>query len=56
MALRESLGGWESREWKDVKRLARTRWTHLFHTFQPLKSTDFRNLVTGAIDGKYFKT
>src|SRR3981081_1752281 len=56
MALRENLGGWESSEWKDVKRLARTRWAHLFHTYQPLKSTDVRNLVTGAINGKYFKT
>lgn len=56
LALRENLGGWESREWKDVKRLARTRWGHLFHTFQPLVSTNISDLVTGTIDGKYFKT
>lgn len=56
LALRENLGGWESREWKDVKRSARTRWGHLFHTYQPLISTNLSDLVTGAINGKYFKT
>jgi hypothetical protein len=56
LALRENLGGWESRDWKDVKRLARTRWGHLFHTYQPLKSEKLSDLVTGAINGKYFKT
>jgi hypothetical protein len=56
LALRENLGGWESREWKDVKRLARTRWGHLFHAYEPMISTKLNDLVTGAIDGKYFKT
>jgi hypothetical protein len=56
LSLREQLGGWESREWKDVKRLARTRWAHLFHTYQPIKSLTVSDLVTGSIDGKYFKT
>ena len=55
MALREHLGGWQSREWKDVKRLARTRWTQMFHTYQPIISTDINDLVSGAMDGKYFK-
>jgi hypothetical protein len=55
MALRENLGGWQSRDWKDVKRLARTRWAQLFHTYKPLSSTDVSDLVTGAINGKYFK-
>ncbi|CAN7732787.1 hypothetical protein LJR220_001888 [Bradyrhizobium sp. LjRoot220] len=56
LALRENLGGWESREWKDIKRLARTRWGHLFHTYNPMVSTNLSELVTGTIDGKYFKT
>lgn len=55
MALREELGGWQSRQWKDVKRLARTRWRHLFHAYQPLLSTDISTLATGTINGKYFK-
>ncbi|MHA1522993.1 MAG: hypothetical protein ACTSY1_01155, partial [Alphaproteobacteria bacterium] len=54
-ALREDLGGWQSREWKNVKRLARTKWVNLFHTFQPVVSADVRMLVTGAIDGRYFR-
>jgi hypothetical protein len=32
MEFRENLGGWQSREWKNVKRFARTRWAQLFHT------------------------
>lgn len=54
-ALRETLGGWESREWKVVKRAARACWNRLFGTYQPLTSTNVRDLVSGAIDGKYFK-
>lgn len=55
LALRESLGGWESQAWKEAKRLARTRWTVLFHTYLPLAFTRVTDLVTGAVDGKYFK-
>jgi hypothetical protein len=54
-AMREDLGGWESRAWKDVKRMARTKWGHYFHTYQPLGSTDIHQLVTGALDGRYFR-
>ena len=55
LALRENLGGWQSREWKNVKRLARARWTQLFHTYQPMTSANIHDLVTGAVNGKYFK-
>jgi hypothetical protein len=54
-ALRETLGGWESREWKKVKRAARACWSRLFGTYLPCSSTNVRDLVSGAIDGKYFK-
>jgi hypothetical protein len=54
-ALREDLGGWQSREWKQVKRYAQAKWRWLFKTFQPRSGTDIKTLVTGAIDGKYFK-
>lgn len=53
--LRETLGSWESREWKNVKRAARACWARLFGTYPPLTSTSVRDLVSGAIDGKYFK-
>jgi hypothetical protein len=54
-ALRESLGSWQSREWKEVKRVAHRRWTQLFHPYQPRMETSARRLVSGAIDGRYFK-
>jgi len=55
-ALREDLGGWESREWKTVKSVARAEWRKLFNPYQPKVGTDPKQLVTGALDGKYFKT
>jgi hypothetical protein len=55
-ALREALGGWESREWKREKRTARAEWRRLFPTYDPKMDINVKNLVTGALDGKYFKT
>src|SRR5262249_34948588 len=55
-ALRSELGCWESREWKIVKRDARSAWRRLFHPYDPVVETDAKQLVTGAIDGKFFKT
>jgi hypothetical protein len=55
MALREDLGGWQSREWKNIKRAARAQWNQLFHTYQPMTSSNIHDLVTGAVSGKYFK-
>ena len=54
-ALREDLHGWESRQWREVKRAAKARWRQLFHTYDPIASTNHHDLVSGAIDGKYFK-
>lgn len=54
-ALRSDLDGWQSREWKVVKRAARARWAQLFHPYMPQIGTDATKLVTGAIDGRYFK-
>jgi hypothetical protein len=55
-ALREDLDEWESREWRIVKRDARAAWRRLFDPYQPKLGTDAKMLVTGALDGKYFKT
>lgn len=55
-ALRETLGGWQSRDWKTVKRVARAEWRKLFNTYEPLKGTDVHKFVTGAASGKFFKT
>jgi hypothetical protein len=55
-AFRHELGGWQSRAWRDVKVRSRTVWTHLFHPYRPVTTTNVHDVVTGAIDGKYFKT
>jgi hypothetical protein len=54
-ALRETLGGWESREWKIVKRSARASWRRLLSSYDPVIEVDIKRLVTGALDGRYFK-
>jgi hypothetical protein len=54
-ALRDELGGWQSRKWRDVKVMSRTIWTRLFHNYEPLKSANVHEVVSGAINGKYFK-
>jgi hypothetical protein len=54
-ALRADLGGWQSRAWKEVKRAAIAAWSRLFNTFQPLITINIDDLVTGALNGRYFK-
>jgi hypothetical protein len=54
-ALRSDLGDWNSRAWKEVKRAARARWRQIFPTYDPKIVTSVQLLVTGALDGKYFK-
>jgi hypothetical protein len=54
-AFRDDLGGWQSREWKQVKRNARAKWRGICLTYQPLKGTDVRKFVTGALNGEYLK-
>jgi len=55
IALREDLEGWQSREWREEKRIAGATWRNLFHTYKPRFGTDARVHITGAIDGKYFR-
>jgi hypothetical protein len=55
-ALREDLGGWESRAWRDVKVLARARWTNLFQQYQPIQGSNIHDMASGALNGKYFKS
>jgi hypothetical protein len=54
-ALREQLDGWQSRGWREVKRAARAAWRRLFNPYLPMVTTKVSDVVTGAIDGKYFK-
>ena len=43
-ALREELGGWQSREWKAVKRTARAEWRKLFPSYDPQIGADVKAL------------
>jgi hypothetical protein len=54
-ALRDELGGWGSRQWRDVKVMSRTVWVNLFHQYKPLITADVNRVVSGAINGKYFR-
>lgn len=55
VALREDLGAWNSRAWKQVKRNARAVWRQLFAAYNPILTINVHDVVTGAISGKYFK-
>jgi hypothetical protein len=55
VALREDLGAWNSRAWKQVKRNARAIWRQLFSAYNPIVTINVHDVVTGAINGKYFK-
>lgn len=54
-ALREWLGGWQSREWKVVKREALAQWRNLFNPYRPIRTVNVNIVVSGAINGRYFK-
>jgi hypothetical protein len=54
-ALREDLKGWQSREWREVRRTARALWRRLFATYQPIVTTNVNDVVSGATNGQYFK-
>lgn len=54
-AKRSDLGGWESKEWKKVKLIARSVWRNIFPAYRPLMFTNIHHLVSGAVDGKYLK-
>lgn len=54
-ALRETLGGWQSRAWRDVKRIAKAIWRQLFPTYRPVVNMNVSEVISGAVDGRYFK-
>lgn len=54
-ALRGYLGEWESREWKREKRNATVEWNGLMHPYKPVQAVTVHDVVTGAINAKYFK-
>lgn len=54
-ALRKDLGGWQSRAWKDVKRLARATWRRLFAPYDPICTLNVNEVISGALDAKYYR-
>jgi len=55
-ALREALGGWQSRECKQIKRRAGAQWRPMFDPYPPLPGTDPTKHVSGVLSGKFFET
>lgn len=54
-ALREQLGGWQSRKWKDVKRAAKACWRRLFNQYTPVVTIDANDVISGATNEQYYK-
>jgi hypothetical protein len=54
-ALRKDLGGWQSREWRAVKRAAKAAWRRLFDPYQPITTTNPGEVFSGATNGDYYK-
>ena len=49
------LVDWQSRGWKSVKRMAKAVWRSLFGTYQPIISTDAKQVCSGATDEIFYK-
>ncbi len=54
-ARREVLGGWQSREWKNVKRATLAIWRVLFVTYQAIVTTDAKDVCSGVSDEIFYK-
>lgn len=54
-ALREDLGGWQSPEWIQIKRNVGASWRVLFEAYVSLNAITVDDVVSGAIDGRFFK-
>jgi hypothetical protein len=54
-ARREDLGGWQSREWRKVKRTARAIWRQLFPTYDPKLANNVNEICSGATNAIFYK-
>lgn len=54
-ARRDLLGGWETREWKIIKRRACAIWRNLFFAYDPIVTLDVKKVCTGATDEIFYK-
>lgn len=54
-AHRSELGGWQSRQWRDVKQRCKCDWSNLFHTYPRHTGATIHDYISNALDGKYFR-
>jgi hypothetical protein len=54
-ARREDLGGWQSREWKIVKRVARAVWRQLFPSYNPKLTSKANEVCSGVTNEIFYK-
>ena len=54
-ARRDALGGWQSREWKVVKRMAKALWRKLFPTYRPIITKKAKEVCSGAANDIFYK-
>jgi len=52
---REDLGGWQSREWKQIKRRAGAQWRAMFEPYKPRSGTNPADHVSGVLSGKFYQ-
>lgn len=53
--LRNELGEFDSREWREAKRRCLAEWRHLFNSYPALIGNTIHDHISDAIDGKYFR-
>lgn len=54
-ARREDLGGWQSREWKLVKRTAAAVWRQIFPSYRATVTTNVHEVCSGASNEIFYK-
>ncbi len=52
---RDELGNFNDTAWKVEIRRSLTFWSHLFPAYSPLTTSKMDRLISGAINGQYFK-
>ena len=53
--LRNGLGEFDSRAWREAKRRCLAEWRHLFNSYPALIGSTIHDHISDAIDGKYFR-
>ena len=54
-ARRDELGGWQSREWKTIKRMAKAIWRQLFPSYDPKITSNAGEVCSGVTNDLFYK-